>query len=98
MIFAVFHQAALEVVGNEFSQSFDDFVRVATRACQWPLCIIQHAIIHLYFPCLSEYLDVCGSQNGQVFVMQSAFLVELDTLCKIDIMLMKTKGKHDCYA
>ena len=66
-------------------------------AYKWPLCQNWHATRESCSPCLGECPHICGIKNGYVFDMQNAVLVNLDTLCKIDSMLMKTRGKHDWY-
>ena len=91
-IFLFLHEHAPKVMGNEFGKSYDEFVKV-----KWPLCQNWHAIRESCSPCLGECPHICGTKYGCVFVMQNAVLVILDTLCKIDPMLMKSRGKHDWY-
>ena len=87
------------MVGNEVRKSFDDFVRVVTNTrvsghfadsnMQSYICI-PHALVSI--------LMYVAFKMDMYLTCKNAFLVNLDTLCKFDIWMMKTKGNYECYA
>ena len=98
MVFAVFSWACSKCAGKWIWQvSWWICEGGHLYAYKWPLCQNWHAIRESCSPCLGECPHVCGINNGCVFDMQNAVLVNLDTLCNIDSMLMKTRGKHEWY-